>query len=114
MLKQTSIIAIGGTDSPACGRFLQPDPAGFQDSLNLYTDVGNDRLDLIDELGQYVTGTYDVSNHHLHLTDENGSEFDSSDIFSGNGRWKNDPTQSGVEDHGPVPPGLGFNIQPEI
>ena len=100
--------------SPACGRFLQPDPAGFQDSLNLYTYVGNDPLDLIDELGQYVTGTYDVSNHHLHLTDENGNEFDSSDIFSGNGRWKNDPTQSGVEDHGPIPPGLGFNIQPKI
>ena len=37
--------------SPALGRFLQPDPAGFIDGLNLYTYVANSPLNFIDPLG---------------------------------------------------------------
>lgn len=37
--------------SPAIGRFLQPDPIGFDDDLHLYTYVIHNPLDLIDPLG---------------------------------------------------------------
>jgi RHS repeat-associated protein len=37
--------------SPKLGRFLQPDPIGFADGLNLYTYVQNSPLNLIDPLG---------------------------------------------------------------
>lgn len=42
--------------SPSLGRFLQTDPIGTQDDLNLYTYVGNDPLDRSDP-----TGTTDCS-----------------------------------------------------
>ena len=40
--------------APAIGRFLQVDPVGYKDNLNLYTYVGNDPLDKLDPSGQNV------------------------------------------------------------
>ena len=37
--------------SPTLGRFLQPDPAGFVDGLNLYTYAGNSPITFNDPLG---------------------------------------------------------------
>ncbi|PXA79209.1 hypothetical protein DMC25_21860 [Caulobacter sp. D4A] len=37
--------------SPALGRFLQPDPAGYIDGLNLYAYVGGDPLNVTDPSG---------------------------------------------------------------
>lgn len=37
--------------SPALGRFLQPDPIGYEAGLNLYEYVGNDPLNASDPLG---------------------------------------------------------------
>lgn len=37
--------------SVTLGRFLQPDPAGFVDGLNLYAYVGNDPLNFVDPTG---------------------------------------------------------------
>jgi RHS repeat-associated protein len=38
--------------APAIGRFLQVDPVGYKDNLNLYTYVGNDPLDKTDPTGE--------------------------------------------------------------
>ncbi len=40
--------------SPRLGRFLQPDPIGYDGGLNLYAYVGNDPLNLIDPYGLKV------------------------------------------------------------
>ncbi|MBX5461612.1 MAG: RHS repeat-associated core domain-containing protein [Steroidobacteraceae bacterium] len=37
--------------SPKTGRFLQPDPTGYADGMNLYAYVGGDPMSLVDPLG---------------------------------------------------------------
>lgn len=39
---------------PVLGRFLQTDPVGYDDDLNLYQYVGNDPLSRIDPSGLYT------------------------------------------------------------
>lgn len=43
--------------SASLGRFLQPDPIGYGDGLNMYAYVGNDPLNFVDPLGLYSIGT---------------------------------------------------------
>jgi len=38
--------------SPAIGRFLQPDPVGYVDALNLYQYCANNPLDIVDPMGE--------------------------------------------------------------
>jgi uncharacterized protein RhaS with RHS repeats len=47
----TAMIAIGFGSSAAEARFLQVDPVGYQDQINLYAYVGNDPINASDPLG---------------------------------------------------------------
>ncbi len=39
--------------SPTLGRFLQSDPVGYKDGLNIYAYVGNDPVNMVDPTGMY-------------------------------------------------------------
>lgn len=44
--------------SPTLGRFMQPDPIGYGDGMNLYAYVGNDPVNFVDPLGLEIVVTF--------------------------------------------------------
>jgi RHS repeat-associated protein len=71
--------------SPVLGRFLQSDPIGYKDDLDLYTYVGNDPLDKMDPTGEIcILGfgdTCKASMFHF-VNDVNGLLFGDSDAMT--------------------------------
>ncbi|WP_139841191.1 RHS repeat-associated core domain-containing protein [Methylocaldum sp. SAD2] len=80
--------------SPALGRFLQTDPIGYGDDLNLYAYVGNNPVNGKDPMGLEVVGTYDPYTGKFSLTDLDSGRSVTVNAESG-GKPFGDPIEPG-------------------
>lgn len=46
--------------SPELGRFLQPDPIGYADGMNMYAYVGNNSINMVDPMGLWADWVLDM------------------------------------------------------
>jgi len=56
--------------SPTLGRFLQIDPIGYKDQINLYEYVGDDPVDHDDPSGMYTSDDYKLAQQVLNKLEE--------------------------------------------
>lgn len=53
-----------------------------------------------------ATCNYSISDHHLTCSDGAGQFLDTTDVFSGKGKYINDPLYQCLSDRGPIPSGM--------
>jgi len=92
---------------PGLGRFLQPDPIGFEGGLNFFAYTNGAPLWRIDPFG--LDWEYEQRTGRLYrcTTNEDGTTTRTfvETGYSGSGAGLNNPAQEGVRDVGPIPAG---------
>jgi hypothetical protein len=87
-------IAVCCGSSAADARFLQVDPVGYKDQINLYAYVGDDPVNLTDPDGQTVKAIYSHTSESLLVYDEDTRQAAFVQAISG-GRPEGDPIAPG-------------------
>lgn len=93
------------------GKWLTQDPLGYPDGWNNFAYCNNDLAEFVDPTGEYMTATYSISKHkfiYQFSVDGTIHRGQTSQVFSGHGDHKNNPSSQDVANLGPIPQGTYY------